>query len=149
MGVDVGSHLTLQSEVLFAHMRRHLATIEAGKPRMSINMAATGIAIVRDGGPRLSLDYLDITSGSHPSPYQRIAANMGGAVEQMWQWRAKGAPLVAVMASTPVLPSYFQLGVPKNSATIAPIKARVELILRALKMKGAAAGRRSLNSVCV
>jgi hypothetical protein len=39
-------------------------------------------------------------------------------------------------------------GVPKNSATIAPIRARVELILRALKMNGAAAGRRSLKSVC-
>jgi ABC-type Fe3+ transport system substrate-binding protein len=34
----------------------------------------------------------------------------------MWQWQAKGAPLVAVMGSTPVLPSYFQLGVPRNSA---------------------------------
>jgi hypothetical protein len=52
-----------------------------------------------------------VVSGEFP-----IAANMGGAVEQMWQWQAKGAPLVAVMGSTPVLPSYFQLGVPKNSA---------------------------------
>jgi iron(III) transport system substrate-binding protein len=52
-----------------------------------------------------------VVSGEFP-----IAANMGGAVEQMWQWQARGAPLVAVMASTPVLPSYFQLGVPKNSA---------------------------------
>ena len=52
-----------------------------------------------------------VVSGEFP-----IAANMGGAVEQMWQWQAKGAPLIAVMASMPVLPSYFQLGVPKNSA---------------------------------
>jgi iron(III) transport system substrate-binding protein len=52
-----------------------------------------------------------VVSGEFP-----IAANMGGATEQMWQWQAKGAPLVAVMGSTPVLPSYFQLGVPKNSA---------------------------------
>ena len=52
-----------------------------------------------------------VVSGEFP-----IAANMGGAVEQMWLWQAKGAPLVAVMGSTPVLPSYFQLGVPKNSA---------------------------------
>jgi iron(III) transport system substrate-binding protein len=44
-----------------------------------------------------------------------LAANMGGAVEQMWQWQAKGAPLMAVLGTTPVLPSYFQLGVPKNS----------------------------------
>jgi iron(III) transport system substrate-binding protein len=51
-----------------------------------------------------------VVSGEFP-----IAANMGGAVEQMWQWQAKGAPLVAVMASTPLLPSYFQLGVPKNA----------------------------------
>jgi iron(III) transport system substrate-binding protein len=51
-----------------------------------------------------------VVSGEFP-----IAANMGGATEQMWQWQAKGAPLVAVMGSTPVLPSYFQLGVPKNS----------------------------------
>src|SRR6266496_530104 len=52
-----------------------------------------------------------VVSGEFP-----IAANMGGATEQMWQWQAKGAPLVAVMGSSPVLPSYFQLGVPKNSA---------------------------------
>ena len=52
-----------------------------------------------------------VVSGEFP-----IAANMGGATEQMWQWQAKGAPLMAVMGSTPVLPSYFQLGVPKNSA---------------------------------
>lgn len=52
-----------------------------------------------------------VVSGEFP-----IAANMGGATEQMWQWQAKGAPLVAVMGSTPVLPSYFQLAVPRNSA---------------------------------
>ena len=52
-----------------------------------------------------------IVSGEFP-----IAANMGGAVEEMWKWQVKGAPLVAVIGSTPVLPSYFQLGVPKNSA---------------------------------
>jgi ABC-type Fe3+ transport system substrate-binding protein len=52
-----------------------------------------------------------VVSGEFP-----IAANMGGAVEQMWQWQAKGAPLIAVIGSIPVLPSYFQLGVPKNSA---------------------------------
>ena len=52
-----------------------------------------------------------IVSGEFP-----ISANMGGAVEEMWKWQAKGAPLVAVIGSMPVLPSYFQLGVPKNSA---------------------------------
>jgi len=52
-----------------------------------------------------------VVSGEFP-----IAANMGGATEQMWQWQAKGAPLLAVMGSTPVLPSYFQLAVPRNSA---------------------------------
>jgi iron(III) transport system substrate-binding protein len=52
-----------------------------------------------------------VVSGEFP-----IAANMGGATEQLWQWQAKGAPLVAVMGSTPVLPSYFQLAVPKHSA---------------------------------
>ena len=40
------------------------------------------------------------------------------------------------------------IGVPKNSATMAPIMARVELIFSALKMNGSAAGRRSLSSVC-
>lgn len=45
-----------------------------------------------------------------------VMANSGSAVEAMWEWQAKGAPLVAVTASDPVLTSYFQLGVPKNSA---------------------------------
>ena len=39
------------------------------------------------------------------------------------------------------------IGVPKNSATIAPIMASVVLILSALKMKGMATGRRSASSV--
>jgi iron(III) transport system substrate-binding protein len=45
-----------------------------------------------------------------------IMANSGSAVEAMWQWQAKGAPLVGMPASDPVLTSYFQLGVAKNSA---------------------------------
>jgi ABC-type Fe3+ transport system substrate-binding protein len=45
-----------------------------------------------------------------------VMANSGSAVEGMWEWQAKGAPLVGVTASDPVLTSYFQLGVPKNSA---------------------------------
>ena len=46
----------------------------------------------------------------------KVMANSGSAVEAMWEWQAKGAPLVGVAASDPVLTSYFQLGVPKNSA---------------------------------
>ena len=38
------------------------------------------------------------------------------------------------------------IGVPKNSATMAPINARVVLILSPLKMKGSAAGSRSLRN---
>ena len=45
-----------------------------------------------------------------------VMANSGSAVEGMWEWQSKGAPLVGVTASDPVLTSYFQLGVPKNSA---------------------------------
>ena len=45
-----------------------------------------------------------------------VMANSGSAVEGMWEWQGKGAPLVGVTASDPVLTSYFQLGVPKNSA---------------------------------
>src|SRR5262245_24751892 len=44
-----------------------------------------------------------------------VMANSGSAVEGMWEWQAKGAPLVGVTASDPVLTSYFQLGVPKNA----------------------------------
>ena len=57
--------------------------------------------------------------------------------------------------SSPSLPTSVEMrkpmpmmGVPKNSATMAPIMARVELILRALKMKGMAAGSLSFTSVC-
>ena len=39
------------------------------------------------------------------------------------------------------------MGVPKNSATMAPIMARVEAILSPLKTKGSAAGARSFQSV--
>src|SRR3546814_20338057 len=40
------------------------------------------------------------------------------------------------------------IGVPKNSATMAPISARVELILRELKIEGSALRSRTLPSVC-
>ena len=52
-----------------------------------------------------------VISGEFP-----IMANMGGAVEAMWAWQAKGAPLVAVPGLMPINTDYFELGVPKNSA---------------------------------
>jgi ABC-type Fe3+ transport system substrate-binding protein len=52
-----------------------------------------------------------VVSGEFP-----IMANIGAAVEAMWNWQGKGAPLLAVPGSTPILTDYFQLGVPKNSA---------------------------------
>jgi ABC-type Fe3+ transport system substrate-binding protein len=52
-----------------------------------------------------------VVSGEFP-----LMANIGGALEAMWRWQSKGAPLVAVAGSTPILPDYFQLGMPKNSA---------------------------------
>ena len=52
-----------------------------------------------------------VVSGEFP-----IMANMGGAMEAMWTWQAKGAPLVAVPGLTPINTDYFQVGVPKNSA---------------------------------
>ncbi len=52
-----------------------------------------------------------IVSGEFP-----IMASTGGALEAMWKWQAKGAPLVGLSGSTPATSSYYQLSVPKNSA---------------------------------
>jgi ABC-type Fe3+ transport system substrate-binding protein len=52
-----------------------------------------------------------VVSGEFP-----IMANVGGALEHMWDWQAKGAPLIAVPGLNPINTDYFQLGVPKNSA---------------------------------
>ena len=52
-----------------------------------------------------------VVSGEFP-----LMANIGGALEHMWDWQAKGAPLVAVPGLNPINTDYFQLGVPKNSA---------------------------------
>ena len=52
-----------------------------------------------------------VVSGEFP-----LMANIGGALEHMWDWRAKGAPLLAVPGLNPINTDYFQLGVPKNSA---------------------------------
>ena len=52
-----------------------------------------------------------IVSGEFP-----IMANLGGAVASMWKWTAKGAPVKGLAGSTPAISSYFQLGVPVNSA---------------------------------
>jgi ABC-type Fe3+ transport system substrate-binding protein len=51
-----------------------------------------------------------VVSGEFP-----IMANIGGALDHMWNWQAKGAPLVALPGSTPPVTSYFQLGVLKKS----------------------------------
>jgi ABC-type Fe3+ transport system substrate-binding protein len=52
-----------------------------------------------------------IVSGEFP-----IMASTGGALEAMWKWQAKGAPLVGLAGSTPATSSYYQLAVPRNSA---------------------------------
>jgi ABC-type Fe3+ transport system substrate-binding protein len=52
-----------------------------------------------------------VVSGEFP-----IMANIGGALEHMWMWQNKGAPLVAVTGSSPPITSYFQLGALKRSA---------------------------------
>ena len=52
-----------------------------------------------------------IVSGEFP-----IMASTGGALEAMWKWQAKGAPLVSLPGSSPATSSYYQLGVPRNSA---------------------------------
>jgi len=52
-----------------------------------------------------------IVSGEFP-----IMASTGGPLEAMWKWQAKGAPLVGLAGSSPATSSYYQLGVPKNSA---------------------------------
>src|SRR5215813_13265298 len=52
-----------------------------------------------------------VVSGEFP-----IMANIGGALEHMWMWEKKGAPLVAITGSSPPITSYFQLGALKKSA---------------------------------
>jgi ABC-type Fe3+ transport system substrate-binding protein len=52
-----------------------------------------------------------IVSGEFP-----IMASTGAALETMWKWQAKGAPLVGLPGSTPPTSSYYQLAVPRNSA---------------------------------
>ena len=52
-----------------------------------------------------------VVSGEFP-----IMANIGGALEHMWMWEKRGAPLVAVTGSSPPITSYFQLGALKKSA---------------------------------
>ncbi len=51
-----------------------------------------------------------IVSGEFP-----IMASTGGALESMWKWQAKGAPLMGLPGSNPPTSSYYQLGVPKNA----------------------------------
>ena len=51
-----------------------------------------------------------IVSGEFP-----VMASTGGALEAMWKWQAKSAPLVGLPGSTPATMSYYQLAVPKNS----------------------------------
>jgi ABC-type Fe3+ transport system substrate-binding protein len=52
-----------------------------------------------------------VISGEFP-----LMANIGDSLATMWKWRAKKAPLVAVLGVSPADTSYFHMGVPKNSA---------------------------------
>ena len=45
-----------------------------------------------------------------------VMANMGGAMEHMWKWQKKGAPLAGLPGSTPPITTFFQLGIPKTAA---------------------------------
>jgi len=46
-----------------------------------------------------------------------LMANEGSALEIKWHWEEKGAPLNVVFGAQPSNCDYYQLGVPKNSAT--------------------------------
>jgi ABC-type Fe3+ transport system substrate-binding protein len=63
-----------------------------------------------------------IVSGEFP-----VMASTGGALEAMWKWQAKSAPLVGLPGSTPATMSYYQLAVPKNS--VHPNMARLLIAL--------------------
>jgi ABC-type Fe3+ transport system substrate-binding protein len=67
-----------------------------------------------------------IVSGEFP-----IMASTGGALEAMWKWQAKGAPLVGIPGSTPATSSYYQLSVPKNS--VHPNMAKLFVALMATR----------------
>ena len=65
-----------------------------------------------------------VVSGEFP-----IMASTGGALEAMWKWQAKGAPLVGLPGSTPATSSYYQLSVPKNSVHANMAKLFVALMV--------------------
>jgi len=67
-----------------------------------------------------------IVSGEFP-----IMASTGGALEAMWKWQAKGAPLVGLPGSNPATNSYYQLSVPKNS--VHPNMAKLFVALMATR----------------
>jgi iron(III) transport system substrate-binding protein len=67
-----------------------------------------------------------IVSGEFP-----IMASTGGALEAMWKWQAKSAPLVGLPGSTPATMSYYQLAVPKNS--VHPNMAKLLIALMATR----------------
>jgi ABC-type Fe3+ transport system substrate-binding protein len=67
-----------------------------------------------------------IVSGEFP-----IMASTGGALEAMWKWQAKGAPLVGMPGSSPATSSYYQLSVPKNS--VHPNMAKLFVALMATR----------------
>ena len=85
------------------------------------------------------IDILSITDHDTLDAYLNIDSvpkqlRLIPGIEFSSQWRKQGIHVVPTM------------GVPKNSATIAPIIAKVELIFNALRIKGIAFGSRKLKS---
>src|ERR671919_1870911 len=67
-----------------------------------------------------------IVSGEFP-----IMGSTGAALETMWKWQAKGAPLIGVPGTSPATMSYYQLAVPKNS--VHPNMAKLFIALMATR----------------
>ncbi len=67
-----------------------------------------------------------IVSGEFP-----IMGSTGGALEAMWKWQAKGAPLIGLPGSSPATMSYYQLAVPRNS--VHPNMAKLFIALLATR----------------
>jgi ABC-type Fe3+ transport system substrate-binding protein len=67
-----------------------------------------------------------IVSGEFP-----IMGSTGGALEAMWKWQAKGAPLIGLPGTSPATMSYYQLAVPKNS--VHPNMAKLFIALMATR----------------
>lgn len=79
LGLDLGDGVGLRSELLFAHMKRHLPAVPNGNRARSTGITMLGFGVVRESGPALMIDYIHVGTLGRRTAIDRMTEIAGDA----------------------------------------------------------------------